>query len=298
MVSGSIGQRVAIARRRRGLSQAVLANLVGRSESWLSQVERGIRSVDRLPVLMDLAQVLHVEVESLLGRPWEYAPNGGAIPDELEPVRRYLNGYRHLFEVAEAEPTGEPLDQVIRRGHMSYQAARYSEVAEQLPMILSRTDVIARTLRPRNVDSSALYVSGYLLAAKLLRKLGALDLAMLASDRAATVAMEGDSDADRALIIYQLVEGLLRADQVKDAENLALSAAESLGPRLRAGEPELLSAVGALWLLAAVIAARRTEKYEALARLDRAQELATALGRDANYGWTAFGPTNVAIHRV
>jgi len=35
------GLRIARARRRRGLSQAVLAGLVGRSESWLSQVGRG-----------------------------------------------------------------------------------------------------------------------------------------------------------------------------------------------------------------------------------------------------------------
>jgi ribosome-binding protein aMBF1 (putative translation factor) len=37
------GQRIARARWRRGLSQAVLAGLVSRSESWLSQVERGRR---------------------------------------------------------------------------------------------------------------------------------------------------------------------------------------------------------------------------------------------------------------
>jgi transcriptional regulator with XRE-family HTH domain len=100
MVSVSIGERVAIARRRRGLSQAVLANLIGRSESWLSQVERGVRSVDRLPVLMDLAEVLHVEVEALLGRPWKLAPNGTSSPDELSEVRHYLNGYAHLVGLA------------------------------------------------------------------------------------------------------------------------------------------------------------------------------------------------------
>ncbi len=33
-------------------------------------------------------------------------------------------------------------------------------------------------------------------------------------------------------------------------------------------------------------------------RLQRAQVLADQLGEDANHGWTAFGPTNVAIHRV
>jgi hypothetical protein len=46
------GQRIARARRRRGLSQAVLAGLVGRSELWLSQIERGKRGVDSYSVLV------------------------------------------------------------------------------------------------------------------------------------------------------------------------------------------------------------------------------------------------------
>lgn len=36
-----LGERIAFYRRRRGLTQAVLAGLVGRSEDWLSKVERG-----------------------------------------------------------------------------------------------------------------------------------------------------------------------------------------------------------------------------------------------------------------
>ncbi len=61
------GQRIARARRRRGLSQAVLAGLVGRSESWLSQVERGKRGVDSHSVLVRLAEVLRVDIEELTG---------------------------------------------------------------------------------------------------------------------------------------------------------------------------------------------------------------------------------------
>lgn len=41
-VMRGIGDRIAAYRKRRGLSQAALAGLVGRSESWLSQVERGV----------------------------------------------------------------------------------------------------------------------------------------------------------------------------------------------------------------------------------------------------------------
>jgi transcriptional regulator with XRE-family HTH domain len=61
------GQRIARARRRRGLSQAALAGLVGWSESWLSQVERGLREVDSHTVLVSLAEILRVEVTDLTG---------------------------------------------------------------------------------------------------------------------------------------------------------------------------------------------------------------------------------------
>ena len=61
------GQRIARARRRRGLSQAVLAGLIGRSESWLSQVERGKRGVDSHSVLVRLSEVLRVDIEELTG---------------------------------------------------------------------------------------------------------------------------------------------------------------------------------------------------------------------------------------
>lgn len=55
------GQRIARASRRRGLSQAALAGLVGRSESWLSRVGRGLREVDSHTVLTSLAEILRVE---------------------------------------------------------------------------------------------------------------------------------------------------------------------------------------------------------------------------------------------
>ena len=47
----SLGERVAFHRKRRGLSQVELGRLIGRSESWASQVERNTRKADRLSVL-------------------------------------------------------------------------------------------------------------------------------------------------------------------------------------------------------------------------------------------------------
>lgn len=138
MVSGSIGERIAAYRRRRGLSQAALAGLVGRSESWLSQVERGVRSVDRLSVLLDIAKILHVEVEVLTARPWQYAPNGGSVPTDLEQVRRLFARYDHLLGMS--SPTTVTLDELRARvatARRTYQAARYEDVIAQLPPLLT-----------------------------------------------------------------------------------------------------------------------------------------------------------------
>src|ERR671917_995193 len=145
MVSGSIGERVAAYRRRRGLSQAALAGLVGRSESWLSQVERGVRSVDRLSVLLDMARILHVDVESLIGRPWQLAPNGGAVAQGLDSVRQVLTRYDHLLgaDVPIMPPLPELRAQVATL-HRDYQAARYETVVRQLPDLVTLIDGVPR----------------------------------------------------------------------------------------------------------------------------------------------------------
>ena len=56
--------------RRSGLDGALgrgRSGLVGRSESWLSQVERDKRGVDSHSVLLGLAEVLRVDLEELTG---------------------------------------------------------------------------------------------------------------------------------------------------------------------------------------------------------------------------------------
>jgi transcriptional regulator with XRE-family HTH domain len=301
MRTGGIGQRIAAYRRRRGLSQAALAGLVGRSESWLSQVERGIRSVDRLSVLLDMARVLHVEVEALTGRPWQYAPNGGEVIERLDGMRRFFSRYDHLLGV---EPPGPvPLVDLRERvaiAHATYQAARYDDVIAGLPDLLAAVEGLHRTTGPADRREMLLgYASAYVVAAKLLTKLGAADLAMLAADRCATAAVDADSLSARGLAAYQVVCALLRADRSDEAERLAVSTAELVQREARVDEqPMLVSVAGALWLISAIAAARRTDRGEAWRRLDYAESLAAMLGEDANFAWTAFGPTNVAIHRV
>jgi transcriptional regulator with XRE-family HTH domain len=298
--SQSIGQRIAAYRRRRGLSQAAVAGLIGRSESWLSQVERGIHSVDRLSVLLDLAKVLNVEVEALTGRPWELAPNGGAIAGGLSEIRQVFTRYDHLLGI---EPPHSPslpdLRAQIANAHRVYQAAKYGEAIALLPDLLLNVEELPRRAgNGARTESLLSYVSAYVVAAKLATKLGVVDLATLAADRAANIAVEAESEAARAMAAYQVTCALLRADRVAEAEHIAVAMVTVLEGKVRSDEPTLLSLAGALWLIAAVIAARRTDQWEAEERLNRAGRLADLLGEDGNHAWTAFGPTNVAIHRV
>lgn len=80
----------------------------GRSESWLSQVERGLRQVDSHSVLVSLAEILRVDVGELTGdepgdpRASQYAAareieRAMMAYDALESV--ILNHSRHVCEL-------------------------------------------------------------------------------------------------------------------------------------------------------------------------------------------------------
>jgi transcriptional regulator with XRE-family HTH domain len=299
MADLGLGARIAAYRRRRGLSQAALAGLIGRSESWLSQVERGIRSVDRLSVLLDLASVLRIDVEALIGRPWQYAPNGSELAGGLFEVRRALTSYTALLGREPVRPDElSELRARVAETHRLYQAARYDDVIGILPGVLSAVESFPGRQNALRRESLLAYVSAYVVAAKLVTKLGAGDLAILAADRAANAAADAGSLAARGMAGYQVACALLRADQPEDAERVAVTLAEELADSARSDDPSVVSVAGALWLIAAVIAARRTDRGEAWQRLDQAETLAGLLGEDGNHAWTGFGPTNVAIHRV
>jgi hypothetical protein len=62
--------------------------------------------------------------------------------------------------------------------------------------------------------------------------------------------------------------------------------------------PAYLSLYGMLFLMGAVVAARATKHAVASDLLDEGQSIARQLGYDGNECFTAFGPTNVHLHRV
>lgn len=61
-----IGQRVAYWRQHRRWSQQLFADLLGRSKSWVEKTERGARKLDRLSVIVQVADVLDIDVALLV----------------------------------------------------------------------------------------------------------------------------------------------------------------------------------------------------------------------------------------
>jgi transcriptional regulator with XRE-family HTH domain len=286
-------------RTRRGISQVVLAGLVGRSESWLSQVERGVRDVDRVSVLLEMAKVLRVELAELVGLPFALRPAGGSHEYVKAAAIRAA-----LTDIRPSNGTGSDgtldlggLAVAVREFQATYQAARYVAAGEMVTGLAHRAQDAVSSARRGEDRQRALRLRPevYTSTAALLSRVGEAGLSWVAADRAVLVAQHAGDPELVALGVYRLAQALLRAGEVADAYRVATAAADDLAAAESAGAVSLR---GALLLTAALAAARGGDSRENLALLRRAAELAEVLGEDRNDYFTAFGPTNVALHVV
>ena len=136
----------------------MLAGLVGRSESWLSQVERGKRGVDSHAVLTRMAAVLRVEVEELTG------PDGGGEEGQrvYEPAAQIEQAMMRYDAAAasiggrepRARGSAEHLRAMARAAYQGYQATRYDDTGRVLPALISEAEAASRAAgldNPRDV---------------------------------------------------------------------------------------------------------------------------------------------------
>ena len=301
----SVGERIAIYRRRRGLSQLALANMIGRSEAWLSQVERGIRHVDRVSVLIRLAQVLKVSVEDLIGQPLSLAPNGGIEFRAIPALRAALTDYELIpatFGVATGDgPTRDlpSLRRNVDQANRLYQAAHYEEAGLLCSRLIGEAQRATRELTGDDRrDAFGVLAETYHITSKTLTKVGEAELAWVAAERSLPAAQSAELPLLLAASAYHLGHVFLRAGQVEEATSVAMTAARALEPGLATANPEHLSAWGALHLTALIAVARQDDRVAVRQLLGEAWTTADRLGQERNDFWTAFGPTNVALHEV
>jgi transcriptional regulator with XRE-family HTH domain len=281
-----------------------LAGLVGRSDSWVSQVERGVRAVDRLSVLQKVADALGVPVEELRGSELTDTDSSDARPEAFESLRLTLTGHPAAAVVLGDTPSAVTDDQVSALGELHSQvwplvhASRYNELA---PLVADLVPKLEQAVRGKASPEQGratreMLTDTYQAVAAMLAKIGEGDAAWIAADRAAFVAESLSDPLAVAASLFRMVHVFLSLGLLSQAQEVASATADGLDRQ--SATPAALSLRGAFRLVLAIAAARENDRTQAYAYLDQAREIAERIGEDRNDYGTEFGRTNTALHAV
>jgi transcriptional regulator with XRE-family HTH domain len=293
----TFGERVKELRRERGLDQRGLADIVKRSVSWVSQVERGEIVVGDVGMIQRLAVALSVPsrdlVELVLGEE----------AGELERQRPYVEVLRLALAGHPAPQAALGLPARTRAQVQKAWALVHASAFEELGPLLSHLipDLEATSRRADDAERSevlGLLADAYQVAAAMLVKVGDIGAGWIAADRAIAAGERcGNHDMIMAgqLRMAHTFVGSSEDELALHVLRQAVALAKTLSSD---AEPGLISLTGACALLLSVLEARRGNAEEARRHLKVAAGLARRLGTDRNDYGTEFGPTNVALHQV
>jgi transcriptional regulator with XRE-family HTH domain len=284
------------------LSQATLAGLVGRSESWLSQVERGKRGVDSHAVLRRLAAILQVDIAEITEDFADTANTPRLYPHAAQ-IEQAMMDYHGLGasitgEDAERVPAADHLREMARSAYRGYQATRYEATGHLLPGLIRGVEIASRTYGQAVPAMCEVRALAYDTAAALLKRIGEPTLAWTAADRAMSAAECSGEPLLAAVGAYRLSYVFTSRKRPREALELALTAAGLLERIMGPPSPDQLSVYGGLHLAGAIAAATLYDRALAADLITKAAAIAENLGLNANLMGTAFGPANVAIHAI
>ena len=283
-----IGARIAYWRRRRGLTQGVLAGLAGVSQAYISQVEVGRKGIERRSTLVAIAAALQVTVTDLVGEPGDPTdPLKAATSSAIPRIRVALV---EIEEGMERTPT-RPLEQLeadVRRMAGLRAISDYPTMARELADLLG--DAAAYGGLP-------LARIGYETSV-CLRNLGYRDLALPAARVAVAAAAAAGDPAwiGATKFVHSLalpIEAARTARRVVDRSLAELQA--------HAADQRVRQMLGQLHLSASLACAVDKRPDDAAAHIAAAEAEARTLGDpDDGIGFnlSAFGPTNLGLWRM
>ncbi|SCE88845.1 Helix-turn-helix domain-containing protein [Micromonospora haikouensis] len=295
-----IGRRVAYWRFRRRMSQQQFADTIGKSKSWVDKVERGVRALDKLSTLQDVADGLRVDVRLLLGRDGGERAQIGLLDEAgVDALRGALARWDATFlGPAQPAPALGDLRKAVNHSWLSFQHARYAELVRALPKLLLDAQQ-SRNSHPDVPESARHLAEAYQIVSAVMRKLGVDDLAWLAADRALVV---GQAAGDRLLTgaaAVQLGYALLAQGQARHAMEISIAVAYQIAPPdPLASRADHLSVYGTLLVVAARGAATLGHVDSVDELLGQAGAAAEAVGDGQDHYRTSFGPMAVELARV
>lgn len=301
-----IGRRVAYWRARRRMSQQVFADRLGKSKSWVDKVERGVRRLDKFSVVYEIADVLQLDVQLLLGKDPERRPDSINCIDqvEVEEIRAALERYDSISAFFDTSPNPQPLTEMrkaVSHAWLTFQHAKYGVLARALPKLLRDAQAADTAYSGSGDAHDAAHLLGqvYQIASSSLRKLGEHELAWLAADRSIAVSQRAGDPLLAGIATHRVGCALLALGRARPALEVNINIANRLAPGGgNESTPERLSVYGMLLLQGAMASARIGDGATVRDLLSGAEEAATEMGGDYNHYWTCFGPTNVKLHRA
>jgi transcriptional regulator with XRE-family HTH domain len=303
--TGKIGRRVRYWRERRGMTRKHFGDLVGRSASWVDKIESGERKLDRLSLLEQIAEALGVSPNVLVDDEQSRLVAQCPDPVEIAAIRAALQRYESLAPVRNAHsgtagPDLRRLQQQVAYAWSAFQASDYASLGPILGGLLIDGQRAVNEFADDHSTETArvLLAQTYQITASTVRKLGRYEMEWLAADRGIALAAQTTDPVLLGGAAFRLVNAVLDNDGAREAVAVARGVADRLEGTLTSGRPEHWSIFGHVLLQGAVAAAVAHEPSNARDLLDEAESAAERLGEDRNDYWTAFGPTNVTIHRV
>lgn len=296
----ALGRKIAEHRKRRGLSQPELARMIDRSVAWVSQVERGVRKVDRMSVLEKVAEALDIPLAELAAE----APVVAAVNEEppgAGGLRLLLSGVHSLRAMLNGHhaPNLAALRKKAEKAWALTHESRYTDLTDLLGDLIPALELGARAVPDdQRTDMYELLASAYQACSAALAKLDEPEAAWIAADRAMSAAERTGNPLLVAAGAFRLVFVFLNARHYDQGEETARTAADALWDLADSGNPEATSLWGALTLQRAMLAARVNDPESAYGFLDRARPVAQRLGSGRNDYNTEFGPANVALYEI
>jgi hypothetical protein len=222
---------------------------------------------------------------------------------ELTTIRDTLNRHDIITGICDGSAFAPLAVATLRRkveyGWTAFQASHFASLGRVVPnLIIDANRAAARHEGDAQLASFRLLSMSLQLVEALAIKFGDTPLAFTAAGRAVAAAERSQDPVIMAAAARHLADAMTHHGQTRSAAACAVAAATRLEPDVTERGADGLSVLGMLYLKAAMATAAAEDTHAAADRLDQADHHAGQLGADANALWTAFGPTNVAVHRV
>ncbi|MFE9116855.1 helix-turn-helix domain-containing protein [Streptomyces sp. NPDC007172] len=299
-----IGRRVRRARLRLGMPQADLATALGKTQGWVSKMERGLIELDRVGLLNLVAAELHVHPNDLIGRPYASSPAENQWQVSASSIMRELRRY-DLAPVFEGTPRASgDLWREMTRLHRLRDAAANVAILRVLPDLLREARALAEVSAGHEREEAyAIYAVACKFAHTAAHSLGHPELIAMAAERAAWSARLSGDPVMPALADWMRVWDMWATADWDDSLTLSDKAIAGVQRDYERGDPLAVRMWGTLQLRAAVSAARGGRAAETEERIGHAKSAADRLSSYQgppvyDRHSVTFSPGNVQIHAI